>query len=172
MGQGSFPFRVYFYPKRVSFHRVFLHTLQSNIFLPIFIHLQDPKILAALEAVGKSENDLEGRILCVCSGTDLVNIGFTYMVAENPEVTKVTSQQPPFPMSIYCVCVCNFLHLMQFLIGILELYDHFTLLNCHRSAGIFVQKIQQAQCLCHLSLVSVHTWSEMLWESQPRPSIT
>ncbi|XP_051000660.1 1-phosphatidylinositol 4,5-bisphosphate phosphodiesterase beta-4 isoform X1 [Acomys russatus] len=49
---------------------------------------KDPKILAALEAVGKSENDLEGRILCVCSGTDLVNIGFTYMVAENPEVTK------------------------------------------------------------------------------------
>uniref|UniRef100_A0A8C0LVB4 1-phosphatidylinositol 4,5-bisphosphate phosphodiesterase n=1 Tax=Canis lupus dingo TaxID=286419 RepID=A0A8C0LVB4_CANLU len=50
--------------------------------------IQDPKILAALEAVGKSENDLEGRIVCVCSGTDLVNISFTYMVAENPEVTK------------------------------------------------------------------------------------
>uniref|UniRef100_A0A2I2YBA0 1-phosphatidylinositol 4,5-bisphosphate phosphodiesterase n=1 Tax=Gorilla gorilla gorilla TaxID=9595 RepID=A0A2I2YBA0_GORGO len=49
---------------------------------------KDPKILAALEAVGKSENDLEGRIVCVCSGTDLVNISFTYMVAENPEVTK------------------------------------------------------------------------------------
>ncbi|XP_066090768.1 1-phosphatidylinositol 4,5-bisphosphate phosphodiesterase beta-4 isoform X2 [Saccopteryx bilineata] len=49
---------------------------------------KDPKILAALEAVGKSENDLEGRVLCVCSGTDLVNISFTYMVAENPEVTK------------------------------------------------------------------------------------
>uniref|UniRef100_A0A452TPR6 1-phosphatidylinositol 4,5-bisphosphate phosphodiesterase n=1 Tax=Ursus maritimus TaxID=29073 RepID=A0A452TPR6_URSMA len=53
-----------------------------NLFFP------DPKILAALEAVGKSENDLEGRIVCVCSGTDLVNISFTYMVAENPEVTK------------------------------------------------------------------------------------
>uniref|UniRef100_A0A2K6QC31 1-phosphatidylinositol 4,5-bisphosphate phosphodiesterase n=1 Tax=Rhinopithecus roxellana TaxID=61622 RepID=A0A2K6QC31_RHIRO len=49
---------------------------------------KDPKILAALEAVGKSENDLEGRIVCVCSGIDLVNISFTYMVAENPEVTK------------------------------------------------------------------------------------
>ncbi|KAG8517775.1 1-phosphatidylinositol 4,5-bisphosphate phosphodiesterase beta-4, partial [Galemys pyrenaicus] len=49
---------------------------------------KDPKILAALEAVGKAENDLEGRIVCVCSGTDLVNISFTYMVAENPEVTK------------------------------------------------------------------------------------
>ncbi|XP_048204763.1 1-phosphatidylinositol 4,5-bisphosphate phosphodiesterase beta-4 isoform X1 [Perognathus longimembris pacificus] len=49
---------------------------------------KDPKILAALETVGKAENDLEGRIVCVCSGTDLVNISFTYMVAENPEVTK------------------------------------------------------------------------------------
>uniref|UniRef100_A0A8C8YSW2 1-phosphatidylinositol 4,5-bisphosphate phosphodiesterase n=1 Tax=Prolemur simus TaxID=1328070 RepID=A0A8C8YSW2_PROSS len=49
---------------------------------------KDPKILAALETVGKSENDLEGRIVCVCSGTDLVNISFTYLVAENPEVTK------------------------------------------------------------------------------------
>lgn len=83
--------------------------LQSSIFFPIFIHLQDPKILAALEAVGKSENDLEGRILCVCSGTDLVNIGFTYMVAENPEVTKVTSQRLPFPTSIYCVCATSYL---------------------------------------------------------------
>ncbi|XP_053527123.1 1-phosphatidylinositol 4,5-bisphosphate phosphodiesterase beta-4 isoform X3 [Artibeus jamaicensis] len=49
---------------------------------------KDPKILAALEAFGKSESDLEGRIVCVCSGTDLVNISFTYMVAENLEVTK------------------------------------------------------------------------------------
>uniref|UniRef100_A0AAA9TUK7 1-phosphatidylinositol 4,5-bisphosphate phosphodiesterase n=1 Tax=Bos taurus TaxID=9913 RepID=A0AAA9TUK7_BOVIN len=49
---------------------------------------KDPKILAALEALGKSENDLEGRIVCVCSGADLVNISFTYMVAENPEITK------------------------------------------------------------------------------------
>eukprot|EP00069_Balaena_mysticetus_P003917 bmy_16931T0 len=49
---------------------------------------KDPKILAALEAIGKSENDLEGRVVCVCSGTDLVNISFTYMVAENSEVTK------------------------------------------------------------------------------------
>lgn len=63
----------------------------------LFVHLiQDPKILAALEALGKSENDLEGRIVCVCSGTDLVNISFTYMVAENPEVTKVApANQPP-----------------------------------------------------------------------------
>lgn len=49
---------------------------------------KDPKILSALESAGKAENELEGRILCVCSGTDLVNINFTYMVAENVEVAK------------------------------------------------------------------------------------
>nr|XP_023966181.1 1-phosphatidylinositol 4,5-bisphosphate phosphodiesterase beta-4 isoform X5 [Chrysemys picta bellii] len=49
---------------------------------------KDPKILAALETVGNAENELEGRIVCVCSGTDLVNISFTYMVAENAEVAK------------------------------------------------------------------------------------
>ncbi|XP_066451758.1 1-phosphatidylinositol 4,5-bisphosphate phosphodiesterase beta-4 isoform X2 [Eleutherodactylus coqui] len=49
---------------------------------------KDPKILSALESVGKAENDLEGRIVCVCSGTDLVNINFTYMVAESVEVAK------------------------------------------------------------------------------------
>nr|KAF6423396.1 phospholipase C beta 4 [Rousettus aegyptiacus] len=66
---------------------------------------KDPKILAALEAVGKSENDLEGRIVCVCSGADLVNIGFTYMVAENPEVTKVASvKQSPFLSHHTCLC--------------------------------------------------------------------
>uniref|UniRef100_A0A669PL71 1-phosphatidylinositol 4,5-bisphosphate phosphodiesterase n=1 Tax=Phasianus colchicus TaxID=9054 RepID=A0A669PL71_PHACC len=48
----------------------------------------DPKILTALEAVGKSENELEGRIVCVCSGIDLVNISFTFMVAENTEIAK------------------------------------------------------------------------------------
>nr|XP_034965979.1 1-phosphatidylinositol 4,5-bisphosphate phosphodiesterase beta-4 isoform X2 [Zootoca vivipara] len=49
---------------------------------------KDPKILAALEAVGKTENELEGKIVCVCSGTDLVNISFTYMVAESTEDAK------------------------------------------------------------------------------------
>ncbi|XP_074805781.1 1-phosphatidylinositol 4,5-bisphosphate phosphodiesterase beta-4 isoform X9 [Natator depressus] len=49
---------------------------------------KDPKILAVLETVGKAETELEGRIVCVCSGTDLVNISFTYMVAENAEVAK------------------------------------------------------------------------------------
>lgn len=49
---------------------------------------KDPKILSALESAGKAESDLEGRIVCVCSGTDLVNINFIYMVAENVDVAK------------------------------------------------------------------------------------
>ncbi|XP_073409957.1 1-phosphatidylinositol 4,5-bisphosphate phosphodiesterase beta-4 isoform X2 [Dendrobates tinctorius] len=49
---------------------------------------KDPKILSALESAGKAENELDGRVMCVCSGTDLVNINFTYMVAESVEVAK------------------------------------------------------------------------------------
>ncbi|XP_053315485.1 1-phosphatidylinositol 4,5-bisphosphate phosphodiesterase beta-4 [Spea bombifrons] len=49
---------------------------------------KDSKILSALEAAGKAEQELEGRIVCVCSGTDLVNISFTYMVAESVDVAK------------------------------------------------------------------------------------
>nr|XP_006000034.1 PREDICTED: 1-phosphatidylinositol 4,5-bisphosphate phosphodiesterase beta-4-like [Latimeria chalumnae]XP_006000035.1 PREDICTED: 1-phosphatidylinositol 4,5-bisphosphate phosphodiesterase beta-4-like [Latimeria chalumnae]XP_006000036.1 PREDICTED: 1-phosphatidylinositol 4,5-bisphosphate phosphodiesterase beta-4-like [Latimeria chalumnae] len=49
---------------------------------------KDPKILSALEAVGKTESELEGRIVCVCSGTDLVNISFLYMVTENADTAK------------------------------------------------------------------------------------
>ncbi|OCT77727.1 1-phosphatidylinositol 4,5-bisphosphate phosphodiesterase beta-4 isoform X1 [Xenopus laevis] len=49
---------------------------------------KDPKILSALEAVGKAEQELEGKILCVCCGTDLVNISFTYMVAESADLAK------------------------------------------------------------------------------------
>uniref|UniRef100_A0A3Q2VTV8 1-phosphatidylinositol 4,5-bisphosphate phosphodiesterase n=1 Tax=Haplochromis burtoni TaxID=8153 RepID=A0A3Q2VTV8_HAPBU len=46
---------------------------------------KDPKILSSFEATGKTETDLEGCIICICSGTDLVNLNFMFMVAENPE---------------------------------------------------------------------------------------
>uniref|UniRef100_A0A9J7XBN4 1-phosphatidylinositol 4,5-bisphosphate phosphodiesterase n=1 Tax=Cyprinus carpio carpio TaxID=630221 RepID=A0A9J7XBN4_CYPCA len=46
---------------------------------------KDPKILASLEASGKSEADLDGRIICVCSGTDLVNLSFMYMVTDSTD---------------------------------------------------------------------------------------
>uniref|UniRef100_A0A8C5BM55 1-phosphatidylinositol 4,5-bisphosphate phosphodiesterase n=1 Tax=Gadus morhua TaxID=8049 RepID=A0A8C5BM55_GADMO len=50
---------------------------------------KDPKILSAFEAVGKTEPDLEGCVICICSGTDLVNLSFMFLVAETPE-TKWT----------------------------------------------------------------------------------
>ncbi|XP_037837449.1 1-phosphatidylinositol 4,5-bisphosphate phosphodiesterase beta-4 isoform X3 [Kryptolebias marmoratus] len=49
---------------------------------------KDPKILSSFEAVGKTEADLEGCIICICSGTDLVNLSFMFMVAENPDVAR------------------------------------------------------------------------------------
>uniref|UniRef100_A0A8C6LFZ8 1-phosphatidylinositol 4,5-bisphosphate phosphodiesterase n=1 Tax=Nothobranchius furzeri TaxID=105023 RepID=A0A8C6LFZ8_NOTFU len=47
---------------------------------------KDPKILSSFEAVGKTEADLEGCIICICSGTDLVNLSFMFLVAENPDI--------------------------------------------------------------------------------------
>ncbi|XP_013865345.1 1-phosphatidylinositol 4,5-bisphosphate phosphodiesterase beta-4 isoform X2 [Austrofundulus limnaeus] len=49
---------------------------------------KDPKILSSFEAMGKTEADLEGCIICICSGTDLVNLSFMFMVAENPDVAR------------------------------------------------------------------------------------
>ncbi|KAG2467473.1 PLCB4 phosphodiesterase, partial [Polypterus senegalus] len=49
---------------------------------------KDPKLISALEAAGKVDNDLEGRIVCICSGTDLVNLNFIYMIADSPETAK------------------------------------------------------------------------------------
>uniref|UniRef100_A0A1A7X936 1-phosphatidylinositol 4,5-bisphosphate phosphodiesterase n=1 Tax=Iconisemion striatum TaxID=60296 RepID=A0A1A7X936_9TELE len=49
---------------------------------------KDPKILSSFEAVGKTEADLEGCIICICSGTDLVNLSFMFLVAENPDVAR------------------------------------------------------------------------------------
>uniref|UniRef100_A0A8B9LJ71 1-phosphatidylinositol 4,5-bisphosphate phosphodiesterase n=1 Tax=Astyanax mexicanus TaxID=7994 RepID=A0A8B9LJ71_ASTMX len=53
-----------------------------------FVFLQDPKILSALEATGKTESDLEGRIICICSGADLVNLSFMYIVAQDISIAK------------------------------------------------------------------------------------
>uniref|UniRef100_A0A8C7QQ18 Phosphoinositide phospholipase C n=1 Tax=Oncorhynchus mykiss TaxID=8022 RepID=A0A8C7QQ18_ONCMY len=50
---------------------------------------RDPKILSSFEAAGKKEEELEGCVICVCSGTDLVNLSFMYMVADSPD-TKWT----------------------------------------------------------------------------------
>lgn len=58
----------------------------SFLFFP-----QDPKILSSFEAIGKTEADLEGCIICICSGADLVNLSFMFMVADNPETARVSS---------------------------------------------------------------------------------
>uniref|UniRef100_UPI0037E900AF 1-phosphatidylinositol 4,5-bisphosphate phosphodiesterase beta-4-like isoform X2 n=1 Tax=Semicossyphus pulcher TaxID=241346 RepID=UPI0037E900AF len=49
---------------------------------------KDPKILSSFEALGKTEADLEGCIICICSGTDLVNLSFMFIVAENPDTAR------------------------------------------------------------------------------------
>ncbi|XP_068197846.1 1-phosphatidylinositol 4,5-bisphosphate phosphodiesterase beta-4-like isoform X1 [Antennarius striatus] len=49
---------------------------------------KDPKILSSFESIGKIETDLEGCIICICSGTDLVNLNFMFMVAENPDTAR------------------------------------------------------------------------------------
>ncbi|KAM9703840.1 1-phosphatidylinositol 4,5-bisphosphate phosphodiesterase beta-4 isoform 1-T1 [Menidia menidia] len=49
---------------------------------------RDPKILSSFEAIGKTEADLEGCIICICSGTDLVNLSFMFMVAESPDTAR------------------------------------------------------------------------------------
>uniref|UniRef100_A0A8C2K5X5 1-phosphatidylinositol 4,5-bisphosphate phosphodiesterase n=1 Tax=Cyprinus carpio TaxID=7962 RepID=A0A8C2K5X5_CYPCA len=59
-----------------------------GFFLTWKIHGCDPKILSALEAAGKCESNLEDRIICICSGTDLVNLSFMYMVTQNSSTAK------------------------------------------------------------------------------------
>ncbi|XP_046691907.1 1-phosphatidylinositol 4,5-bisphosphate phosphodiesterase beta-4-like isoform X2 [Silurus meridionalis] len=49
---------------------------------------KDPKITASLEAAGRSEADLEGCVICVCSGPDLVNLSCMYMVADSADTAK------------------------------------------------------------------------------------
>lgn len=58
---------------------------------PAFSSSKDPKILSSFEAIGKTEADLEGCIICICSGTDLVNLNFMFMVAENPDTARVNT---------------------------------------------------------------------------------
>lgn len=64
----------------------------SHLLLFLFpVSPKDPKILSSFEAMGKTEADLEGCIICICSGTDLVNLSFMFMVAENPDIARVNA---------------------------------------------------------------------------------
>ncbi|KAJ8341767.1 hypothetical protein SKAU_G00340580 [Synaphobranchus kaupii] len=49
---------------------------------------KDPKLLSSLEALGQAESDLESRIICICSGTDLVNLSFVYLLADSSHTAK------------------------------------------------------------------------------------
>lgn len=53
--------------------------------------------MSSFEAIGKTEADLEGCIICICSGTDLVNLNFMFMVAENPDTARVDTWTHVFP---------------------------------------------------------------------------
>ncbi|KAG7465861.1 hypothetical protein MATL_G00158310 [Megalops atlanticus] len=49
---------------------------------------KDPKLLSSLEALGQAESDLESRVLCISSGTDLVNLSFMYLLADSSNTAK------------------------------------------------------------------------------------
>ncbi|KAJ8290553.1 hypothetical protein GJAV_G00014400 [Gymnothorax javanicus] len=49
---------------------------------------KDPKLLTYLEAPGQAESDLENRMICICSGTDLVNLSFMYLLADSSGTAK------------------------------------------------------------------------------------
>ncbi|TRY92504.1 hypothetical protein DNTS_028203, partial [Danionella cerebrum] len=49
---------------------------------------KDPRVLTALEAAGHCESSLEGRTICICSGTDLVNLNFMYMVSQDSSTAR------------------------------------------------------------------------------------
>uniref|UniRef100_A0A3P8TGI0 1-phosphatidylinositol 4,5-bisphosphate phosphodiesterase n=1 Tax=Amphiprion percula TaxID=161767 RepID=A0A3P8TGI0_AMPPE len=77
---------------------------------------KDPKILSSFEATGKTEADLEGCIICICSGTDLVNLSFMFMVAENPDtkwIEGLRSVIHNFKANNVCPMTCLKKHWMR-----------------------------------------------------------
>uniref|UniRef100_A0A8C9ZLN8 1-phosphatidylinositol 4,5-bisphosphate phosphodiesterase n=1 Tax=Sander lucioperca TaxID=283035 RepID=A0A8C9ZLN8_SANLU len=77
---------------------------------------KDPKILSSFEAIGKTEADLDGCIICICSGTDLVNLNFMFMVAENPDtkwIEGLRSVIHNFKANNVCPMTCLKKHWMR-----------------------------------------------------------
>uniref|UniRef100_A0A3P9PPP9 1-phosphatidylinositol 4,5-bisphosphate phosphodiesterase n=1 Tax=Poecilia reticulata TaxID=8081 RepID=A0A3P9PPP9_POERE len=77
---------------------------------------KDPKILSSFEALGKTEADLEGCIICICSGTDLVNLSFMFMVAESPDtkwIEGLRSVIHNFKANNVCPMTCLKKHWMR-----------------------------------------------------------
>lgn len=64
--------------------------------------------MSSFEAIGKMEADLEGCIICICSGTDLVNLNFMFMVAENPDTARVkTCIYHIYTKQAFCTAQCS-----------------------------------------------------------------
>uniref|UniRef100_A0A8D3DNW5 1-phosphatidylinositol 4,5-bisphosphate phosphodiesterase n=1 Tax=Scophthalmus maximus TaxID=52904 RepID=A0A8D3DNW5_SCOMX len=77
---------------------------------------KEPKILSSFEAIGKTEADLEGCIICICSGTDLVNLNFMFMVAESPDtkwIEGLRSVIHNFKANNVCPMTCLKKHWMR-----------------------------------------------------------
>uniref|UniRef100_A0A3Q2QXQ4 1-phosphatidylinositol 4,5-bisphosphate phosphodiesterase n=1 Tax=Fundulus heteroclitus TaxID=8078 RepID=A0A3Q2QXQ4_FUNHE len=77
---------------------------------------KDPKILSSFEAIGKTEADLEGCIICICSGTDLVNLSFMFMVAESSDtkwIEGLRSVIHNFKANNVCPMTCLKKHWMR-----------------------------------------------------------
>uniref|UniRef100_A0A3P9LLP9 Phosphoinositide phospholipase C n=1 Tax=Oryzias latipes TaxID=8090 RepID=A0A3P9LLP9_ORYLA len=77
---------------------------------------KDPKILSSFESIGKTEADLEGCIICICSGADLVNLSFMFMVADNPEtkwIEGLRSVIHNFKANNVCPMTCLKKHWMK-----------------------------------------------------------
>uniref|UniRef100_A0A7N8X730 1-phosphatidylinositol 4,5-bisphosphate phosphodiesterase n=1 Tax=Mastacembelus armatus TaxID=205130 RepID=A0A7N8X730_9TELE len=77
---------------------------------------KDPKILSSFEATGKTEADLEGCIICICSGTDLVNLNFMFLVADNPDtkwIEGLRSVIHNFKANNVCPMTCLKKHWMR-----------------------------------------------------------
>uniref|UniRef100_A0A3Q3K8Y1 Phosphoinositide phospholipase C n=1 Tax=Monopterus albus TaxID=43700 RepID=A0A3Q3K8Y1_MONAL len=77
---------------------------------------KDPKILSSFEAIGKTEADLEGCIICICSGTDLVNLNFMFMVADSPDtkwIEGLRSVIHNFKANNVCPMTCLKKHWMR-----------------------------------------------------------
>ncbi|XP_056623147.1 1-phosphatidylinositol 4,5-bisphosphate phosphodiesterase beta-4 isoform X2 [Triplophysa dalaica] len=49
---------------------------------------KDSKLVSALETSGRCSSNLQDRIMCVCSGTDLINLNFMYIITHDSNTAK------------------------------------------------------------------------------------
>uniref|UniRef100_A0A3B3X612 1-phosphatidylinositol 4,5-bisphosphate phosphodiesterase n=1 Tax=Poecilia mexicana TaxID=48701 RepID=A0A3B3X612_9TELE len=101
---------------KVDEYGFFITWKSEGKFADLSLFSQDPKILSSFEAIGKTEADLEGCIICICSGTDLVNLSFMFMVAESPDtkwIEGLRSVIHNFKANNVCPMTCLKKHWMR-----------------------------------------------------------